>query len=345
MVGIKSITASNTLTSNVNILSQGIVALVDTALPFIWLPLPACQIFEQAFGLIWNDDKALYLINDTSHQQLLSNNPSVTFNIGNLATDSSLNITLPYSAFDLQASNPTFQNGTNYFPLRRATSASQYTLGRTFLQEAFVFVDYEQSKFSVSPAQFPSNPSPNLVTVNHSPPPSAAPTPIPNKHHISHGAIAGIVIGVSVLFVLLCTLAYFFFRRRRQLRRQHETSTDATSPVGGKESWPSSPTNSPDPVHTTTQTDSPLSGNNRSDNVTSPKISEKPPSFVGELEDPMTAVDPPNISWPISRPRQELYGSDLAKELPPTPSQRPTHIAELAGGDSRPSKPTGKRKV
>ena len=76
-----------------------------------------------------------------------------------------------------------------------------------------------------------------------------------------------------------------------------------------------------------------------------PPISEKPPTFVGELEDPMTAVDPPDKSWPISRPRQELYGSDMAKELPPTPSQRPTHIAELASNDFRPSKPTGKRKI
>lgn len=140
MVGILSITATGTLNNDVTLLSNDIAALVDTTLPFIWLPLSVCQVFEQAFGLVWNDSNQFYLVNDTVHQRLLQQNPTptVTFQLGNSTLgQESVNITLPYAAFDLQASSPIFPNGTNYYPLRRASSPSQYTLGRAFFQEAY----------------------------------------------------------------------------------------------------------------------------------------------------------------------------------------------------------------
>ncbi len=94
-VGIRSITASNTLRGNVTLLSGIVTALIDTTLPFIWLPLSACQVFEQAFGLTWHDSKELYMIDDSSHQQLLNTNPSVTFILAKNSTSPSTNITLP----------------------------------------------------------------------------------------------------------------------------------------------------------------------------------------------------------------------------------------------------------
>jgi hypothetical protein len=71
------------------------------------------------------------------HTYLKSMNPSITFSLSNTAGES-LDIVLPYAAFDLTASFPALANGrtTNYFPLRRAANDTQYTLGRVFLQEA-----------------------------------------------------------------------------------------------------------------------------------------------------------------------------------------------------------------
>jgi len=43
---------------------------------------------------------------------------------------------LPYAAFDLVADYPLVIDSSRYFPLMRAANESQYTLGRTFLQEA-----------------------------------------------------------------------------------------------------------------------------------------------------------------------------------------------------------------
>lgn len=115
-----------------------ISAFVDSTTPYIYLPLNLCEQFEESFGLIWDTAVQAYLVNDTLHSTLLANGTSVTFNLGNSTTSPGrgINITLPYSAFDLTAEAPLVTNSSRYFPLMRAANESQYTLGRTFLQEA-----------------------------------------------------------------------------------------------------------------------------------------------------------------------------------------------------------------
>lgn len=119
------------------LLPEGIFTFIDSTIPHIWLPLAACEEFENVFGLTWNATVGLYLVNDTLHESLVSKNASVTFKIGN-ATDGAptINITLPYASFDLTVDYPIVANSTRYFPLVRAANNTQYTLGRTFLQEA-----------------------------------------------------------------------------------------------------------------------------------------------------------------------------------------------------------------
>jgi hypothetical protein len=82
-------------------------------------------------------------VNDTIHSSLQSLNPSVTFKLGNtISGGPTIEIKLPYNAFDLQASWPIYPNATNYFPLRRAANDTQYIIGRTFLQEAFATLEF-----------------------------------------------------------------------------------------------------------------------------------------------------------------------------------------------------------
>lgn len=105
-------------------------------MPYLYLPLDVCEKFEAAFGLTWNTDVQAYLVNDTLNNRLKAQNPSVTFTLGTLATTNTVDISLPYAAFDLTADYPLMLNKTRYFPLVRAVNDSQYTLGRSFLQEA-----------------------------------------------------------------------------------------------------------------------------------------------------------------------------------------------------------------
>jgi hypothetical protein len=137
VVGLQSIISTNTNGTVHSLLPSGILAYVDSTVPHIWLPVEACQAFEEAFGLTYDKESELYLINDTLHDALVAQNASITFTLGRLQTGGqTVNITLPYDSFDLQATPPFVKKRTRYFPLQRAANDTQYTLGRTFLQEA-----------------------------------------------------------------------------------------------------------------------------------------------------------------------------------------------------------------
>ena len=146
VVGIQSITtqSSGNPSNTTSLLPNPILSFIDAAVAQIWLPLEACQAFETAFGLQYDNSSELYLVNSTLHTTLLAQNASITFKIGtDTTTGQTINITFPYAAFDLQVSYPLVENTTNYFPLKRAANETQYTLGRTFLQESYVLRDFK----------------------------------------------------------------------------------------------------------------------------------------------------------------------------------------------------------
>ena len=133
LVAIQGITVTDPDTETA-VLPQSILALVDSTIPHIWLPTAVCQSFEDIFGMTWDPIRNLYLINDTQHDAMLKQNATISFQLANsLNGGSAVNITLPYASFDLEVESP---SPRRYFPLKQAKSETQYTLGRTFLQEA-----------------------------------------------------------------------------------------------------------------------------------------------------------------------------------------------------------------
>ena len=137
MVGLQSVTYSNS-TTQTSLLSEGINTLVDSTVPYLWLPESTCKAFEQAFGLTWDPIHSIYTVNDSSHQANIKHDASVIFQLSNSLTGGgpSTNITLPYASFDLVATAPLVPSQTRYFPLQRGNDDTMYTLGRTFLQES-----------------------------------------------------------------------------------------------------------------------------------------------------------------------------------------------------------------
>ena len=122
---------------NTTLLSTPISAFLDSTIPWLYLPVTVCKAFETAFGIEYDEDRGGYSINDTLHEKLQADNASVTFTLRNPAQIGQVDITLPYAAFDLVAEYPISTNGSQrYFPLARADNSSQYTIGRTFFQEA-----------------------------------------------------------------------------------------------------------------------------------------------------------------------------------------------------------------
>lgn len=145
VVGLQSITSTTingSTTQTEPLLPSPILTFIDSTLPYIYLPLEACRRFEDTLGLSWNETAEMYWVNDTLHEALLSSNLNFTFILADdKAGGPTVQIVLPYASFDLEVKYPFERDTIRYFPLQQAVNESQYTLGRTFLQEAWVSFD------------------------------------------------------------------------------------------------------------------------------------------------------------------------------------------------------------
>lgn len=139
-VGLQSITAKYEDGSAMPLLQEPIWTFIDSTIPYIYLPVGACERFERTFGLEWNATEQAYFVNDSLHEKLVAEKSTIVFRLGSSKTGGpTVDINLPYSSFDLTKKYPLVPSrisGIRYFPLIRAADESQYTLGRAFLQEA-----------------------------------------------------------------------------------------------------------------------------------------------------------------------------------------------------------------
>ena len=224
IVPIQSITSD---AATFHLLSDVIYAYIDSLVPHIWLPLDVCKNFERAFGLTYNETAELYFVNDTLHDKLVSQNPNVTFTLGldSSAGNDTVNIVMHYGSFDLTADYPIVDNATRYFPLKKAQNESQYTLGRAFLQDAYVIADYDRSNFSVSQAVFPNGSNAQQIIAIHRP---GDIPPATSRMALSTGAIVSIAVTavVSSSIVVIAIIRY-------GLRKRTKARTGKT-PSGGE---------------------------------------------------------------------------------------------------------------
>ncbi|KAL8784988.1 MAG: hypothetical protein Q9213_003649 [Squamulea squamosa] len=156
VVGLHSITSLEADGTFHSLLPTPHTTFIDSTFPYIWLPQEASESFERAFGLIYSESTSRYLVNDTLHEELLSRNLNISFRIGNTENRSgpTVDIVLPYSSFDTTFRENFDTIPIRYFPLQRAANDTQYTLGRAFLQEAYLVTDYERKNFTVSQCRF-----------------------------------------------------------------------------------------------------------------------------------------------------------------------------------------------
>lgn len=264
-VGVTQITARNTLLGTATLYSTGYFSLVDSTVPHIWMPQAACDNFASNFGLDYDNQTDLYLINDTMHSKLQQLSPTIIFQLSPETTDggTSMNIVLPYAAFDLQASYPYYTNSTRYFPIRRAANNTQYILGRAFLQEAYLIADYERNNFTITQAAF-ANPMPAQNIISILPPGTNAtnstggddgvvtrPSAILSRNVII-GIAVGVVAGAALVLFIFATV--FYVRRRR---RQREAQALLTNNPESGDSTPSNHLGPPAEVDATVKLELP----------------------------------------------------------------------------------------
>ena len=246
-VGVQKIIAENTLGgSAVNVLPTATYHLIDSTVPHIWLPDDAVDSFVANFGLTYDNNTDLFLINDTMRQRMLTLNPTITFVLGSSSESGSggntQNIQLPYAAFDLQASYPFYQNATNYFPIRRAANSTQYTIGRTFLQEAYLIADFDRGNFTVAQTSFSDLAVQQLVAIQRpvASNSSTNSTSAGKSNAVTGGEIAGIVVGAVAGLTAIGLLVWYFLRRSKRTHARLATTepvdTETVFPAEKKDS-------------------------------------------------------------------------------------------------------------
>jgi len=189
-----------------------------------------CDQLAGNLNLTYDNNTNLYVLSQAAHTNLKAQNPSFTFKLGQTAYDNgaSVSIVFPYSAFDYSIGWPVYNETVSYFPIRRAANDSQYTLGRAFLQEAHIIVDYGRRNFTIAPAAFPD------TTVNQHIVAITGKT-IPKKSSgLSTGAIAGVVVG-GIIAVTIAIIAIIWFIRRRGKRTQKAPITELDAKESGVE--------------------------------------------------------------------------------------------------------------
>ncbi|KAF4626713.1 hypothetical protein G7Y89_g11441 [Cudoniella acicularis] len=218
VVQIQSITTNN----SVSLLSAPLTSTLDSTIPYIYLPNTTCALFEKAFGLIWNDTASLYLLNDTQHTALKTQNPTITFSVSPESSTSTVNVTLPYSAFDLTATAPLVNGTSYYFPLKRSNDTVPSVIGRTFFQEAYLIADYDRLNFSISQCNWNGNLSQSIVAIL--PPSNSTSSTATTSPGIPIGAIVGIAVG-GLFFLLACGAVVYLYLIKP--RRQHTEEATA----------------------------------------------------------------------------------------------------------------------
>lgn len=242
LVSIQAISVTNSKGPS-QLLTQGMVALIDSTVPHLWLLTPACQAFEDAFGIEFDPITNLYLVDDNQHAAMVEQNAEVTFQLGtSLNGGDVVSITLPYASFALEIGPPFVRSQRRYFPLRRAKDETQLTLGRAFLQEAFIIVDYDNDRFSISQAQYAQGQPSRIVvtsaedsengTTTDSTPESPVLTKTSSQKSggIGTGAIAG--IAAAIIIVALLAGAYCLWRFKFKKSSKSKDNTKGKAELG-----------------------------------------------------------------------------------------------------------------
>ncbi|KAL8676091.1 MAG: hypothetical protein Q9186_007354 [Xanthomendoza sp. 1 TL-2023] len=199
--------------------------------------MDACKAFEGAFGLRWNESYELYIVDDELHQSLKTRNPTFKFEIGQLETGGpTVDIEISYAGFD-STYKPDFESAPiRHFPIQRAQNESQLTLGRIFLQEAYVTTNYEHGNFSVSQCRFEEPVGKDIqpiLSAEWTPTSNAPPVQttvgdkIQKKPRLARIQIIGIIVGSLLGLIVLATVFWKLYVLPQRRKRMKASSTTA----------------------------------------------------------------------------------------------------------------------
>jgi hypothetical protein len=213
---LRDVMVSNTLQGTRSMpIGQYNTVSIDSTVSQLWLPRTLCDALENYLGLEYNEPTGLYLVNETARAEMIMRSPEFTFTLApDATTRRTMNIVLPYATFDQQIGLPVSENRTSYFPIRRAANESQFVLGRTFLQEAYLVTDWDRQTFTLGQSLHHNGVSNNIVPI------------LPKKSsRLSTGTIVGIALGGAAVLIGCCILGWWFLRKKRRVTKASHEAT------------------------------------------------------------------------------------------------------------------------
>ncbi|KAI1119904.1 aspartic peptidase domain-containing protein [Nemania abortiva] len=239
---------------NASITSGGIKVSVDGCSPYLTLPQSTCDAIASHLPVKYNGNLGLYIWqqDDPKYAQIVSSASTLDFTFLAGSNTQYVTISVPFPHLNLTLTEPLVDTDQQYFPCYTGPSGS-YTLGRAFLQDAFVGANWDSKTWWLAQAPGPNIPTAQVVTLTESDteiqaskndwkeswsgswkaltpeevtgtqPATTSTVSTPStsatasaSSGLSTGAAAGIGVGVGVVVLgLLAALAFFFFRRRK----------------------------------------------------------------------------------------------------------------------------------
>lgn len=213
---------------------------INSAAPYLYLPESTCSALTRDLPVTYDTKHGLYLWNvkDPQYAKIITAPTYISFIFQTAAQD--LTIKVPFQLLNLTLDLPLVDRPIPYFPCTTPPDLRSYSLGRAFLQAAFISVDWDQGLGQWFLAQAPgpntaSNPLQTPITGvklessntdwsdTWKPLWTALPkTPSTDSHaaavpiHLSTVAYTGFGVGIAFLVLALLLAASYFYRMRRK---------------------------------------------------------------------------------------------------------------------------------
>ncbi|OTA87781.1 hypothetical protein M434DRAFT_134725 [Hypoxylon sp. CO27-5] len=240
---------------NSSITSGGIQASIDGCSPYLSLPRSTCDALANNLPVTYNEGLGLYYwnTNDPKYTQIVNSASALEFVFAAGSNTQNVSILVPFRHLNLTLTAPLVDSPTQYFPCYTGPFR-QYTLGRAFLQDAFVGANWGTKSWWLAQAPGPNIPSPSVVeladgdstirsssndwkeswsgswtaltpdqvdssatvSVPSAPSETLSQSTPNSSSSLSTGAQAGIGVGVGIAGLAIIGAIVFFFLRRRK---------------------------------------------------------------------------------------------------------------------------------
>ncbi|KAJ0160306.1 hypothetical protein CTA2_8202 [Colletotrichum tanaceti] len=155
------------LASGNDSISNGLRVTIDGCAPYLTLPRSTCDSIASHLPVTYDDGLGLYLwnIDSPKYSQIVTSASTLSFTFLADSNTKTVTIRVPFTHLNLTLSEPLVESPVPYFPCFTG-GRGLFSLGRAFLQDAFLGANWGQSKWWLAQAPGPNiQLSPSVSTI------------------------------------------------------------------------------------------------------------------------------------------------------------------------------------